>query len=210
MKGAGPPAPAPVVAAVVQAEIARLGLGGAVLASPPGPESELLRRWLAPLTALRVPDAGAVADLAGALAAAGAPGHVLEALAWRAAAEALAHGEGLLPLGSTNKTQLLLDPAPLPARVLPLGDVWASAVRAAVGSAALPPALAGAGPQLVAEVEAALASYLEGGVAPDRAFGPLGSLGHAAVRALNAAEKNRRGLLVPKLGPWTVGCDLAR
>lgn len=200
-----------MVAGVVAAELSRTGLAGFVLASPPSPEGRLLTRWLAPLGPLRAPDPGAVADLAGALAAAGAPARQVESMAWRCAAEALAAAEGLLPLGATNKTQLLLDPDPLPARVLPLGDIWASAVWAHEGAApSLPPVLGGTPPGPLAVAEAALAAYLEGGVPLDEALAPLGASGHAVAAALDGAEWRRRGLVVPKLERWTAGTDLAR
>lgn len=201
---------AAVVAGVVAAELSRTGLVGVALASPPSPEARLLSRWLARLGPVRAPDPGAVADLAGALAAAGAPARQVEDMAWRTAAEALAAAEGLLPLGATNKTQLLLDPDPLPARVLPLGDVWASAVWALEGSASLPPVLGGAAPGTVAAVEAALDAYLEGGARLEEALASLGAAGEAVGPALDGAEWRRRGLLVPKLARWTAGTDLAR
>lgn len=204
------PGPGERIAAVVAAELRRTGRAGVVLASPPGPDSDLLVEWLGPVARVHVPDAGSVGDVAGALAAAGAPGTVVEALAWRSVAEAWAEAEGLLAVGSTNKTQLLLDPAPLPARVLPLGDVWASWIRGRLGRAALPPVLAHATPDEVAAAEGALKDYLEGGIAPEGAFGVLGATGDAIRAALDAAEHGRRGLLVPKLEGWTAGTDLAR
>ncbi len=200
----------PVIAAVVAAEAARTHRRGVVLASPPGPSADLVRGWLAPLLRVVFPDAGAVADLAGALAAAGAPAPLVEGMAWRAAADALAAAEALLPVGCTNKTELLLDPAPLPARVLPLGDIWASALHAGLGQAPLPPVLARATQAEVAAVEGALADYLERGAAPDDAFARLGPLGGAVREALDRSEARRRGLLVPKLTPWAAGSDLAR
>lgn len=199
-----------IIARVVAAEVARAGLSGAVLASPPGPVSDLLREWLSLTMRVRAPDAGAVADVAGALAAAGAPGDAVEALAWRSVAEAYGAADGLLPVGSTNKTELLLDPRALPARVLPLGDVWASTLGAQGRAAPMPPVLAFALPGEVDAVERALEDYLERGVGPDRVFASLGTLERPVRRALDAAEGRRRGLLVPKLTAWTVGCDLAR
>jgi hypothetical protein len=199
-----------IIARVVAAEVVRAGLFGAVMASPPGRVSDLLSGWLSPIMRVRVPDPGAVADVAGALAAAGAPGDTVEALAWRSVAEASGAAEGLLLVGNTNKTELLLDPRPLPARVLPLGDVWASTLRAHAGRPPVPPVLAHALPEEVDAVERALEDYLERGVGPDQAFGALGALELPVRRALDAAEGRRSGLLVPKLTAWTVGCDLAR
>lgn len=181
-----------------------------MLASPPGPGSDLLSRWLAPVARLHLPEAGAVADVAGALAAAGTTGATVEALAWRTVAEAWAEAEGFLPLGSTNKTQLLLDPAPLPARVLPLGDVWASWILAHAGRSDLPPVLAHVEADRVDATERALRDYLEGGMDPDEAFGALGVLEAPVRAALDASEVRRRGLLIPKLEGWTAGLDLAR
>ena len=199
-----------IVADVVAAEVARTGRRGVVLASPPGPEADLLAGWLPEGIPLRRPDAGAVSDVAGALAAGGAPGAHVETLAWQAVALAQALSQSLLPLGAINKTALLLEDAPLPARVLPLGDVWATDVESWVGRATLPAVLRNASRSEVAAVEAALRDYLQEGVAPDAAFAPLGTLGPAVRKALDAAEHRRRGLVIPKLEKWTVGTDLAR
>jgi len=198
------------IANVVVAEAARTGNAGVVLASPPGPPADLLRRWLAPSIRVHAPDAGAVADVAGALAAAGAPGFLVEALAWRSVAEALGAAERLLPVGCTSKTDLLLDPGPLPARVLPLGDLWASVLWDHLGRVPLPPVLAYATAEEVFAVDAALAAYLEQGISPDEAFGALGLLAAPVRSALDAAQTRRRGLVVPKLTAWAVGSDLAR
>lgn len=205
LEGAGP-----VVAGVIRAAVTRAGLSGVVLASPPSPTADLVHRWLAPAVRFVVPDAGAVADVAGALAAAGAPGVLVEALAWRAVAEALGAAEALLPVGCTNKTELLLDPGPLPARVLPLGDVWACTLHARLGRASLPAVLARATPEEVAAVDGALAEYLERGAHPADAFARLGPLERDVLDALGRSETRRRGLLVPKLTAWAVGADLAR
>jgi hypothetical protein len=134
----------------------------------------------------------------------------VEALAWQAVARAQALAQGLLPVGTTNKTALLLEDAPLPARVLPLGDVWASDVEAWSGRATLPTVLLGSARAEVAAVEEALRNYLQEGMAPEAAFAPLGTLGPRVRAALDAAERRRRGLVVPKLEPWTAGIDLAR
>ena len=198
------------ISAVVLQEVERLGCCGVVIASPPGPGARLLQEWLAPAVTVRLPDPGGVSDVAGALVANGASGRAVERLAWRAVAEALGEAEGLLCVGDTNKTQLLLDPGPLPARVLPLGDVWASRIHAITQRWALPPALTHASPDQVALWEDALRAYLLQGLPPATAFAPLGPQADALRRALDAAEGTRRGLLVPKLDAWTVGADLAR
>lgn len=210
MSKGGFSSPGERIAAVVAAELRRTGRAGVVLASPPGPGADLLAEWLEPVVRVHVPDAGSVGDVAGALAAAGAPGAVVEALAWRSVAEAWAEAEGLLAVGSTNKTQLLLDPAPLPARVLPLGDVWASWILTRMGRASLPPVLAHTTPDEVDAAERALRGYLQDGQDPEKAFGSLGARGGAVRDALDASEHRRRGLLVPKLEGWTAGIDLAR
>lgn len=199
------------IAGVVAGEVARTGSRGVVVASPPGPGSALLADWLAGAVPVRVPDAGAVADLAGALAAAGAPGDVVEALAWRAAADAVAASERFVAVGNTNKTQLLLDPRPLPARILPLGDLWAHEVHTFGGGAELPPVLAVATAEVVAAVDGALRAWLVDGASPGDALAGLDPSLEGRIRAaLVAAEPGRRGLLVPKLEGWTVGLDLAR
>ena len=200
----------PVIAGVIATEVTRVGARGVVLASPPSASADLVRRWLAPSVRVVSPDAGAVADVAGALAAAGAPGPLVEGLAWRAVAEALGAADRLLPVGCTNKTELLLDPGPLPARVLPLGDIWASTLHARLGDASLPRVLAHATPVEVAAVDGALVEYLERGAPPAEAFARLGRMEGPVREALDRAEVRRRGLLVPKLTPWSVGSDLAR
>ena len=197
-------------AAVVAAEVARTRCRGVVLASPPGPEADLLERWLTATVPLRRPDPGAVSDVAGALASVGAPGAHVEALAWQAVAQAQALSQGLLLLGTTNKTTLLLEDAPLPARVLPLGDVWATDVKRWVGRATLPTVLRDATDAQASAVERSLGDYLQEGVARDVAFTAIGALAPLVLAALDGAERNRRGLLVPKLQKWTVGADLAR
>lgn len=199
-----------IIGDVVAAEVARTGSRGVILASPPGPEADLLAGWLPSSLPLRYPDPGAVSDVAGALAAADAPGHHVEALAWQVVARAQSLSRGLLPLGTINKTALLLGHAPLAARVLPLGDVWATDVKEWSGGAVLPAVLHDATQDEVALVEHALRRYLEEGVAPGDAFGPLGSLEAPVRAALDGAEHHRRGLVVPKLDRWTAGIDLAR
>ncbi len=199
-----------LLADVVLAEVSRTRAAGVVLASPPGVATDLLRGWLEGRTHVVIPDPAIVSAVGRALAAVGTDGERVEGAAWRAVAETWGVGKGFLPIGSTNKTELLLDPAPLPARVLPLGDVWASQLREHLGSASLPPVLAGAAPDEVAAVEGALREYFERGLAPDAAFGGLGELEQPVRAALDAAEARTRGLLVPKLTPWTVGLDLAR
>ena len=199
-----------IVREVVAAEVARTRSRGVILASPPGPEADLLARWLPSTLPLRHPDPGAVSDVAGALAAAGAPGTHVEALAWQAVARAQALSQGLLPVGASNKTWLLLEDAPLSARVLPLGDVWATDVERWAGTAVLPAVLRDATPDQVSAVENALRNYLQEGVSPGEAFAPLGSLADPVRAALDGAEHRRRGLVIPKLDKWTAGIDLAR
>lgn len=201
---------AKIVSEVVASEMARRGCRGLVLASPPGPEGDLLARWLGEELPLRRPDPGAVSDVAGALAVAGAPGSHVECLAWRTVAEAQALAQGLLPLGATNKTVLLLEDAPLPASVLPLGDLWSEELSGWEGGATLPTLLRGRSSEVVGRVEESLRSYLEEGVDPEQAFAGLGELAGQIRQALDASERRRRGLVVPKLTRWTVGTDLAR
>jgi hypothetical protein len=199
-----------IIAEVVAAEVRRTGCRGVVLASPPGPEAALLGRWLGETLPLRRPDAGAVSDVAGALAAGGAPGRHVEALAWQVVAAAQGLAQDLLLLGATNKTVLLLEDAPLPARVLPLGDLWASDVARWIGDATVPTVVGDPSHGNVAIVDASLRAYLVEGVAPEVAFGPLGGDAPRIRAALDAAERRRRGLVVPKLEAWTAGIDLAR
>lgn len=201
---------AQVVARVVAAEVERTGAQGVVIASPPGDARNLLASWLTPTMSVLVAPADATAPLEAALEPTGAPAHHRRAVALRAWAEAKAAAEPLLPVATLDKTGLLLGSGPLPARVLPLGDLFASDLRAMDCSVKLPPVLRGFDPDEVRRVDAALRAYLEGGDPPHVAFASLGELAERVRRALDAGEQRRRGLLVPKLARWTPGIDLDR
>ncbi len=206
----GPDPIADVVARVVAAEVARVGARGALLAGFGCEARALLADWLRPLVAVTVVDDGGVTEVARALHRAGAEPSVRDVTALRAWAETEAAARGLVPVGMTDKTTLLLGSDPLPARVLALGDLWASELADLGCAVAPPPVLRGRTAEEVRRVDAALSEYLEGGAAPDTAFGALGPLGEDVRRALDAGISRRRGLLVPKLTGWTVGVDLDR
>ena len=202
--------------AVIRAEARRRGCDGFVLASPPSPEATLLAERLG--DALLVPDAEDGRALADTLAGRyGVAPRLARDLAWRALAAARGAGPALgderrawLVVAATHKLALLLDPAPPPARVLPLGDVWAGEIRAVAGDVSLPPVLQGMARETVDAVEDALRAYLEHGHPMRDAFSRLTPRwGRRVLEAIDAASGNRRAPLVPKLTAWTVGVDPA-
>lgn len=194
-----PAAVAVVVRGVVEAAVRDAGAAGLVLAAPAGAERALLERWL---PGAHVPSVERAAPLVDAAGAGG------EGEAWRAAARLAAAEDGLLTAGIENKTLLLVGRARPGLDLLPLGDLWATQVRAMAGEAALPALLEGRGEGEVEAIEATLAAWLEEGhrltlhaLSPD--------LAGALERSLRGAHPYGRPAVVPKLGRWTAGIDLA-
>lgn len=185
------------------------GTCGFVLTGPPGPEGDLIRRWLseAGLT-VHAPRGDAVAAAARTLTTAGvgAP-HATEA-ARRAIAWALARAEALIEVGHETKTHLLLEGCA--ARVIPLGDLWASQVRELAGGISPLALLVSEPPEMLVEVDRTLGSFLEEGASFAEAAAALPDRVRRGVRrGLRRAAPGSRPPLVPKVSDWTPGLDLA-
>lgn len=218
MKGSREPREARIIAEVVRGVLQDRGAGGVVLTAHPGPESDLLERWLvdAGIRVLR-PSPHRVEALTGALRGV-PPGEGGEGDAllqaeecWRAAGRILARNEGFMVAGTVNRTALLLLGAEFPPEpLLPLGDMPASKILELTGACSLPGPFAplAGNPAIVAALDRFLA-HREGRLpgdaptlAPELEGEVLGQL--AAGRwALGAP------VVIPRLGSRTPGPDLA-
>ena len=205
-----------VVVAVVVNAMRDTNSGGVVLASPPRPETALLKRWLSAgsidVTLPDADDVGAVADTLSARWCSDAATTQMLASeeAYRAAARMLASREGLLPTAADNKTQLIWGERLPPEPLLPLGDLYATEVRDLEGACTLPPQLTELDPDQLAVLDEALARVIDHGASTSLAFAGLPcELRDTASAAL--ARSAWRGVLppiVPKLGRRTLGVDL--
>ena len=208
-----PTRPYRIVTGVVREALRSSGRSGVVLAGG-GPEEELLHRWLREARIPFVIPATASVERARELLdslhlpGGGTPESGMEAS--ELAGRAHAWAEGLLLLGSSNKTFLLLSPIPTSCEILPLGDLFASQISELTGDSSLPPCLRHVSAERLRAVDKALADYYEEGYGEDRAFGDLESDLRRTV--LSALTQARRGWhprpLVPKLGRATLGLDL--
>jgi hypothetical protein len=208
-----PTRPYRIITGVVREALRSSGRPGVVLCGV-GPEEDLLRRWLrkaqVPFVTPGTASVEGARELLDSLLR--QAGGTLE-LATRAselAGRAHAWAEGLLLLGSSNKTCLLLSPIRTSCEVLPLGDLFASQISELTGDSTLPPCLRNISVERVRAVDKALADYYEEGYGEDRAFRDLESDLRRTV--LSALTQARRGWhprpLVPKLGRATLGLDL--
>jgi hypothetical protein len=202
-----------IITGVVREALRSSGRPGVVL-SGGGPEEDLLRRWLReagiPFVTPGPASVDRALELLGSLLQQAGATMELAAEASELAGRARARAEGLLLLGSSNKTCLLLSPLPTSCEVLPLGDLFASQISELTGDSTLPPCLRNVSGERIRAVDKALADYYEEGYGEDRAFGNLESdLRRTVLSALTIA---RRGWhprpLVPKLGNATLGLDL--
>jgi hypothetical protein len=111
-------------------------------------------------------------------------------------------------VGTESRTHLLLEgSAP---RVLPFGDLDASTLAAWAGGVRLPKPIAEHGAEWLAPVDRALSAFLEEGVGLDEALSPLpAALRDDLERILRRGAPDAGPPLVPKLGGWTPGLDLA-
>ncbi len=210
-----------VVGGVVRQALADAGARTLILIDDGSPEASLARAWC---TASLGPDAvvcarGALqADVAVALAARRELSHLapddLAAEIRRFEARLLSDGgSSALVANPVSKTTLLLNAAPLPEPLLPLGDLYATDVRELAGDWSAPApvrALADKAGGIEALDGALRAHFDERRPLPDclarlpePARGPL-------ARAIVAGRFGRRRVgIVPKLGPHTLGIDLS-
>lgn len=188
-----------LVAQVVGNEIRRRGLLGAVIASPPAPECDLLERWLSPSVRVERVGPGLAEAARHAL---GTDGD----LPWLAAGLARAEEGRLLAVHAAHKSRVLLE-APF-APCFPLGDLWGHQLAEWCGSVTPPPVLSGARSRHLEPVERAIAAWLEGGLPRAEAFHPLPpEISAAVTSALEAGRSLASIPLVPKLTRWTLGID---
>jgi hypothetical protein len=212
--------PYKIITGVVREALRSSGRSGVVL-SGGGPEETLLGEWLEeakiPFVIPRKSDTGQTKGLlnsichqAGRAGVLAERGSELAAEASGLAGWANAWAEGLLLLGTSNKTCLLLSPTQPIQPVLPLGDLYASQVVELAGGSTFPPCLQNASHEELRAVDRALEAYYERGFREEAAFEGLDSgLRRSTLAALANA---RRGWhpkpLIPKLGEATLGLDL--
>jgi hypothetical protein len=118
--------------------------------------------------------------------------------------------EGALTAHPVSKTVLLLSLLPPPEPLLPLADLWATEVEALQGAWSAPAdllALAGAAGG-VAALDCALRAWADGRRPDGLDALPEPSRSEVRRRLLLGAAGRRWPVLVPKLGPRTVGADL--
>jgi hypothetical protein len=200
-----------IVIGVVREALRSSGRAGVAL-SGGGPEEALLGAWLeAARIPFTTPGESALGLAKGLLSSLGpADSRLLAAEASGLAGWALAWAEGLLLVGTANKTCLLLSPTQPVQSVLPLGDIYASRVEEMAGESTRPPCLIGASFEQLLAVDRALEAYYVGEFGKDAAFwGVDPGLRETVLAALDEA---RRGWhpkpLIPKLGDRTLGLDL--
>jgi hypothetical protein len=173
------------------------------------PERRLLAEWLlAAGLPLRDPDPERIEAVADALAGADCEAEVTRRAAVAAVVQSMVGAEGLVALSCETRTTLVLD-APTVA-VAPLGGVPASVVAGWAGDTTLPALLRGR-PDLLGPLDEALSRFFDRGeplggalvdLPPDLARDVGTRLGRVGVPAA-------RPPLVPKVGGWTPGHDLA-
>lgn len=195
----------PLVAAVVRQALADRALAGIVLIDPPGPEGRLLLRWMEAEGVEAVsPDDAEAERVRERL-----PGRSARE-AWRAVGRAWAEARGLLPASTMHKTGLLLGGEAPPERLLPLGDLYGSEVRALAGGATLPGVLSPWGEGAMEEVDRALRDHLEAGVPWEEASRSLDPALRESVGTVLARRSRgwMRPPIIPKLSERTLGVDL--
>lgn len=216
----GPPGAreARIITEVVRGVLEDRGAGGIVLATPPGPESELLEGWLLD-AGIRVlsPSPRRVESLIEGLRApppqeGPPPDDAAEwEEGWRAEGRILARREGFMVAGTANRTALLLLGAELPPEpLLPLGDLPASRILELKGACTLPGVFAPlAGDRGGVEALDRFLAHREGrhpGSAPALPPGLQGEV----LRRLSAGRWALGApVVIPRLGSRTPGPDLA-
>lgn len=199
-----------VVVDVLAEHVRVVGAAGLVLAGPDGPERDLLRRWFVGARCTVVEPEPAWVGEVGAALARGQPGdgaagrHALDA-----AAAVLAEREDLIVATCETRTLLVLDGGS--PRVVPLGDVTASTVRAWTGDVTLPAVLRARPASLLEPLDDALSAFLERGRPLATALADLpADLVHEVEKGLRGrGVPAARPSFVPKLSRWTPGHDLA-
>jgi hypothetical protein len=200
-----------IVTGVIKEALGASGRSGVVV-SGGGPEEALLARWMEQAGIARVvPSDAAVEGAVAILLEVGVfPDRSLQGEASALAGSALARVQGLLHMGTANKSSLLLSDTFPTQPAFPLGDLYASEIRVMAGSCTLPPCLRGASDETVRAVDLALRAYLEEGFDQNEAFGGLEeSMRQDLLESLAGARKawNPRPL-IPKLSKATLGLDL--
>jgi hypothetical protein len=174
------------------------------------PERRLLAEWLlAAGLPLRDPDPERVEAVADALAGADAEPEVTRRAAIAAVVRCMVGADGLVALSCETRTTLVLDGATV--AVAPLGGVPASIVAGWVGDATLPALLRGRDPGLLGPLDEALSRFFDRG---EPLGGALADLPPDLARDVKTRLERvgvpaARPPLVPKVGGWTPGHDLA-
>lgn len=194
-----------IVCGVVRAALRDTETEGVVVAAPPSGPSGLLAAWLEAEGVPAAP-AGEVEAVAAELGV--SVGDEPETV--RAAARVLARRRNLLPLHPIHKTALLLGGAPPPEPLLPLADLYASALARWCEPVPRPEVLRDRDDGALESVDRALERYLEKRMSWERATEALDDELRSSVE--NALARGRWYRLwspvTPKLGPRTPGIDL--
>lgn len=200
---------AAVVGAVARQALHDWGATRVALLDDGSPEAELAGAWLAaalPAGALlRLSEP--LPELESLLQAAGVAAESARAEALRVSARAV---DGALVANPVNKTALLLGGPLPPEPFLPLGDLYASEIRAVTGGWSAPESVRGV-VELAGGLEAldaALGAHLERRDPAGLAALPAEAR-EEVERALARGRASRTlGRLVPKIGYRTIGLDL--
>jgi len=204
-----------VICGVIRQTLRQAECTGVAPVDGPGPELQMLTALLsdhAPQIQIHLPREERVHSLAAVLAEEGTnASHEVEAR--RCLARTAAPAANCLPVCLMNRTAILLSSEFPPEPLLPLADLPASAVHAAVGTCTLPDPFRAAESDLEAleALEAALDRWARGSTADEAVSG--GSVPapvRTELRDRLAAGPDVRALrgIVPKLGDPTPGIDL--
>ncbi len=217
-----------IVVGVLRQALADAGVGALILLDDGSPEALLARDWCTEAAGAAFLAVGREALGAGEMRAilearpgwrqhSGGPNVDPEALATEgrrldARLRGAATPGGALIANPLNKTALLLTPAAPPEPLLPLGDLFATDVRALVGDFSLPAPVRGLADEVggIDALDAVLRAYFDERRRLAEALAPVPEPARTRVQdALAAARFARRRVgLVPKLGPRTPGIDL--
>jgi len=212
-----------IVVGVIRQALTDAGVRGLVLLDDDSPEARLAGEWCREAAGAHFswaqPGGSASVEVELTTRGGGAshpvetPEAVQQAVdRWGASIQAAHTPGGALLVGAANKTALLLSPAPPPEPLLPVGDLYATDLRALTGGYSLPARvralaeLAGG----VDALDAALRAHFDERRRLEEALAPLPEEAREPLaQALSAARFARRRVgLVPKLGARTLGADL--